>query len=540
MLSLLLFLLSRSGHAQVSKGNFILLTRGLQVQGMCANYDPFHLDTYSNANYTSIHWLWNSTPSAMGDPPGFPWSRWVAAETNLPPQGDENLYLSQLVSLQLSHEAGDEWELNDPVVRDRAVNWFNAIRNDWPDTILYLNSYGGQVGDAQLGDFITRARPDMICFDTYPWKTDGSGTSPGDTPIHWYGDIRRYREHARANNIPLATYPQTYHSVTDATRDPSPSELRLTHFAALAFNAKVLIDFTYNTGASSFFDNAAGGDNSPNALYDEKADCSIRARNLGKALVRLKPIDDVVFPDLHTTSMMFLRGRAPGGAINPIPIGFLADPEAPNGYTDWVSDRNDPWLRGWVVTNKAGIKNGGTNGDVVISWFKPLDETFDGPTYSNQIYFMVLNGLTAPDGTAADCLQEIKLNFANSFSALEMLDPLTGLVTTNTLPIVSTRRQLVLNLNGGDAALFKISNGAPFVGVPPITPRLSLAMQGGSPTLTLQGAIGSRYQLERADSVPNSNWTVLTNLVLPTSPYVLTDSSPPSNGRGFYRAVAIP
>ncbi|MEI8040975.1 MAG: hypothetical protein WCL11_06175 [Verrucomicrobiota bacterium] len=34
-----------------------------------------------------------------------------------------------------------------------------------------------------------------------------------------------------------------------------------------------------------------GGDSNPNALYCEKADCALRSRNFGKALVRLKPID---------------------------------------------------------------------------------------------------------------------------------------------------------------------------------------------------------------------------------------------------------
>jgi hypothetical protein len=51
-----------------------------------------------------------------------------------------------------------------------------------------------------------------------------------------------------------------------------------------------------------------------------------------------------------------------------------------------------------------------------------------------------------------------------------MLDPVTGQLQTNTLPIVGGVRQLTLNLNGGDAALFKFANGAPFVGWgPPIS-----------------------------------------------------------------------
>ena len=48
---------AQTGYAQISKGNWILINRGLQVQAMVTKDDVFHLNTYSNAYYTSIHWL---------------------------------------------------------------------------------------------------------------------------------------------------------------------------------------------------------------------------------------------------------------------------------------------------------------------------------------------------------------------------------------------------------------------------------------------------------------------------------------------------
>lgn len=448
---------------QVGKGNLILINRGLQVQGMVTRDDVFHLSTYSNANYTSINWIWDSNPSLMGNAPGFPWSRWVGDETKMPPLGSEGPYMSQLVTLQL----GDEWNLNDAAVRTRAVNWFNAIRTNFPNTILYMNNFGGQVGDAQLGDFITRARPDMLSFDAYPWKSDYTTRVPrGGPPTSWYGDLWRYRQHAKNARIPFGSYVQTFHAVQswDSTvyRDPSPSELRLNHFGALAFNAKVLIDFTYNTGASSLF-TTPGGDSNPTPLLAEKTDAAQRARNLGKALVRLKPISDA--PGAYTTSIMFVRGRNSSGTLSTVPIGFIADAQD-NSYTEWAADRNDPYLRGWAVTNKGTVNNG-QRGDVIISWFKALDESFDGFDHMNEVYLMVVNGLTDPSGSAAACLQEIRLNFQfpSAITGVVMLDPVSGQLQTNTLPIVGTVRQLVLNLNGGDAALFKFGNGAPFVGL---------------------------------------------------------------------------
>src|SRR5688572_22920410 len=68
---LLVSLLPNGARAAVSKGHLILIDRGLQLQGMVTRDDVFHLNTYSNANYTSVHWLWDSNPSQLGVAPGF-------------------------------------------------------------------------------------------------------------------------------------------------------------------------------------------------------------------------------------------------------------------------------------------------------------------------------------------------------------------------------------------------------------------------------------------------------------------------------------
>jgi len=464
--------------AQLSKAHQILLERGLQIQGIVSTYDTFHLDTFSNANYTTVNWLWNAprsysgSMSLLGPTPGFPWGRWVSDETDMPPLGDETSYLSQLVCLQL----GDEWDLNDSATRTRAVNWFNSISTNWPNTLLYANNGGGQVTDSNLVDFVSRAHPDLITFDTYPWKSvydtnqpNHIGAAIGGPPTTWYSVLRIYRDISRAFGIPFGSYVQTFHAVEEYSpynvyRDPSPSELRLNHFGALAFDSKMLIDFHYNNGSSSLF-TAPGGDSNPNALFYEKADCALRARNFGKALVRLKPVDEATAQ--WTTSVVFIRGRTPGGALNGIPLNFYAGPGGANLYTDWLYERNDPYLTNtWQITNQ-GTRNNGQPGDVILAWFKTLDETFDGPGYTNELYLMVINGLSAPTGSAADCLQQIVLNFnpgVSGLSSVDMLNPATGAVQTWQLPLLDGSRQLVLNLNGGDAALFKFSDGAPFVG----------------------------------------------------------------------------
>jgi hypothetical protein len=572
---LLSFALVSTTHGQIGKGNLILLDRGLQIHGMVTPDNWFHLDTYTNANYTTVDFLGNSTGNLgpistfVGSPPGFPWARWASDETSMPTIGtgqtgngvpysreNEIPYTNQLIAIQL----GDEWNLNDDATRTRLVDWFVTVRSNWPNAILYHNNWGGQIADAQLYDFVTRAQPDMLCFDTYPWQSvydtgqpNNTGApipGPGSTLLqNWYGYLRQDREYAKGAGIPLGIYRQTFHSVQDydqhVFRDPSPSELRLNTFGAMAFNVKFFADFTYNTGASSLFTNLGGGSGdsvtNANGLYGEITDINKRARNLGKALTRLTPIT-IEGHAGYTTSIMIIRGTNSNGILSPIPIGFLADQDTVNTvYTDWVYQRNDPYLNGWSITNKAGVKNSGLRGDVIISWFKVLDEGFDGTNYNNQIYYMVVNGLTDPTGTAADCMQEIKLNFANTPPTTAiLLDPASGVLQTNNMAdIGSGKRQLVLDLNGGDAALFKLQTGAPFVGFfPPPAAKLSIQKTNGV-AIHIQASAGFRYELETTTSLSAANWTVLTNLVFPTAAFDFQDTNADDSASRFYRVTGI-
>jgi len=88
-------------------------------------------------------------------------------------------------------------------------------------------------------------------------------------------------------------------------------------------------------------------------------------------------------------------------------------------------------------------------------------------------------------------------------------------------------------------ALFKFSDGAPFVGWP--TPaRLNLQTQSNSAAISIQGAVSARYRLEAATSLSSTNWTILTNLALPSSPYMFTDTTSSNVSTRFYRVVGVP
>jgi hypothetical protein len=571
-------LMSQAAQAQISKANQILLNRGLQLQNMVEYDDIFSLNTFSNANYTSVNWLDTDYQPLLGPAPGFFWGRWISDPTDMPPRqqqtsegfSDETPYMSQLVDLELS----DEPNLDDGTVLTNEINWFLSVETNFPNTILYINNYGGQASDATLATMITAGHVDMICFDEYPFTSQYDTNQvndigpPNTWPFtSWLSELRRYRQNAMNYGIPFATYMQTFNSVQSYNdtvyRNPSPSELRFNNSAALAFNAKTLIGFTYNSGAAALFNilpNGYSGDTYTNELYQEQADVNHRDAILGRALVCLQPVYDLhnpndsnppsgpasaytTFPDGTTTSILILKGNPATTNDTPEPIGFQDSVAAPKSYSWWEYQKNDPYLNGWTVTN-SGTNNGGLAGQVFISWFRLLDQDLGGTNFTNEVYLMVVNGLTSPSGTAADCAQQIKLNFAfgsSGISNVVMPDPESGPLTTNaTTSIGSGKRQLVLNLNGGDAVLFKFADGAPFAGhVPPQPPRLALSMASGAPVLNLtQLTPGARYELQASPTLASPNWRLVTGLMLTNSSFTYQDSFVESGC--YYRVIGIP
>ena len=450
----------------LNRGQQWFVDNGLQITGVIGDPGrgmPFHLSTYQSMGYTTEVWEWVSDPSQLT----MSWGRWVTQVSNLPPVGSESAHLATLKQLNLGTPGGDEADLNDPNVRNQQVAFFNSAHanSSLNNVLLWNNNYGGQVNDASLGDFISRAQPDMISFDTYPYAP---GSQPGGgSPTNWYGDFRRYRQWGMDTNTPVGFYRQTYASPTGVpqTREISQSELSLQTFAGLAFNAKFISDFTYNFNGNTMF--SGGGDNTITPLGTAAQTINAEVKRLGPALVRLKPVVDQTTPN-YTSSMMFIRGKNTNASTyNAIPIGFVADPQN-NAYTDWVQGRNDPYMLEPTAASNLGSTNNHLPGDVIISWFRVMDETFDG-AFANEKYFMITNGLADMNATAAQTQQNVTLNFnfaASGITQLQRLSRSTGQVEdVNLTPLGGSNYSLSLTLDGGRGDLFKFKDGAPFVGI---------------------------------------------------------------------------
>jgi len=63
---------------------------------------------------------------------------------------------------------------------------------------------------------------------------------------------------------------------------------------------------------------------------------------------------------------------------------------------------------------------------------------------------------------------------------------------------------------------------------------LSLNMYAG---LKITGPLNANYTVQGASALGGTNWSTLTNVSLPSQPYIYIDYSSPTNGKQFYRAV---
>lgn len=74
----------------------------------------------------------------------------------------------------------------------------------------------------------------------------------------------------------------------------------------------------------------------------------------------------------------------------------------------------------------------------------------------------------------------------------------------------------------------------------PVAPQLSISLAGGQAGISLIGTTNATYRVEYAASLPATNWTTLTNLVLSSSPHVIPDADPVLDyDRRFYRALLV-
>jgi len=57
------------------------------------------------------------------------------------------------------------------------------------------------------------------------------------------------------------------------------------------------------------------------------------------------------------------------------------------------------------------------------------------------------------------------------------------------------------------------------------------------PAIRVYGPLGADYSLQSLHSLTETNWNVMTNVSLPSQPFIFIDFGSPTNNQHFYRAV---
>jgi hypothetical protein len=435
---------------EVTPGHRILIKKGLQIQAQhFPAYEdtsvevPLNLDRFAESNFTTVNFGYDPTyigVSHLGDAPGIPWGRWANQAMDI--REDEWPYLSNMINFQYYDDAVD---ISNSTTLHAMKVWFENNRKRYPDVIN-----NADVGGTKA--YVIAAQPDMLMTNSYPFE---NGNLTGGSPTAWYASLQNLRlvglaglDGTGSQPIPYAYYLETYIRVGHTV---SESEIRLNQFGLWAFGYKFASAFTYTDSHSTSENKSAlfssKDDSVPTNAFYQIAETNRQSRNLGPALVRLLSTDVRMIMGQHTSS----------GTYNTTPDGVTP---GITGADDYLTD---------VSATNLGSCNNGLPGDVIVGFFKVLDESFDGTAYSNQKYFMVTNGLSDGSGSASATQQKIRLTFnmgSSGITSLQRLSRYNGKIEI--VPLTSEGNgiySLDLTLDGGTGDLFKYNTGAPFVAV---------------------------------------------------------------------------
>ncbi|WP_249369237.1 hypothetical protein [Acaryochloris marina] len=470
----------------LDRGHRILIQRGLQLNALTIGFTTKGKENDSELwqNWEASHF---TTLDVGGELLALPesiagkksWSTWRGNPKDPTQSLPDRLFQSGQIKNLVSWQYKDEQDISEESELQELETWIKHYRPLLPNTLLYTNQHGderfggfGSTRDLTIQRYMRRIQPDLLMQDTYPYGIWNDLGNQGGRPAQLYYAMIRYRRLALAGNdgtgrrpIPYGLWIQTFKGsatgVGTWTRFPSESELSQQQFAALTLGFKLLNVFTYN-GTSDvggklnapFFNQPFG--KQPTPAFQHIAEINQQSLNLGPTLVRLLSTDVRIIPRPPT----------------------LTDLIAPD-ISRWDT-KADPYMTRLEVKN-LGTLYGGRNGDVLVGYFKPLRESFDGPA-TNQQYFMLTNGLAGKKHSIEQTRQQLTVEFdfgESEITGLQRLNRKTGKVepiqagwTEEVAPglnsrfdAVSDRKyRLTLILDGGTGDLFKFDTGATFVG----------------------------------------------------------------------------
>ena len=468
----------------LSYGHLAMLTHGLQLDPVTDFGDPlqttFDPVNWADSNFTTADFLDRVHPGSQVTPPAglpldnsLPWSRLMPlAQTGANLNGAaEAFFVPSLVRLYIEDEA----DITIPGIRTAIGSHIQKIHDLYPGVLAHANLATSQIIDTGTGlvhqdmlDYISEAKPDAIIVNHYPYV--GSGPD-GGSPTLMYTLFERVRQLGLAGHdgsgltkpIPTGVQSQAFtDGGSTVDRAPSESEIRQQHFAAWAFGMTtskpyVYDDLTNNITVSSvmFTEDVTGTTiGSPTVTFDHFKEANRQSANLGDTLVRL----------ISTSAHMVMGQHDDGGTVaNTTPMAV-----------DVWDAGDDPFITSISATN-LGVLNDGLAGDVIVGYFNPLDEQFTdaGTADDDDLYFMIVNGLSDSTGLASATQQSITMTFDftsdTSITSLQRLSRDTGLVEDVVLNSTGVNTyDYTWTLDGGTGDLFKFNTGSTFIVGPSI------------------------------------------------------------------------
>jgi hypothetical protein len=439
---------------ELSRGRQILLDRGLQIHA-CSYFDAdpssphrFDVGLWASANFTAVNGaVLPNTPPAL--PPGALWGLVYAWEPQKYLTAEQEQYLSSFVSYQYQDEGNP---LPAEALPDMQAT-FREWNRRYPNVIAHTNFYGAwePLDVAGLQSFMQTTQPDMMMFDYYPDFSIGART-PNDSLLvtrnRWYSAMQRYRDASLLGNdgtgqrpIPYAQWLNLYRtSYSHAV--PNESFVRLQQFASWAFGYTFVEAFKYKQDPNSvMYPVMFTETGEPTAAFDYVAETNRQSRNLGPALVRLVSTNVGMIPARYY------------GTENPLPDGMTRWQQGAGGSGDYITSI--------TPLGRVSSPNSSVYSDVLVGYLAPLLSD-NGPNYTfvDGLHFMIVNGATGQEASAAELAEQYRISFnfgSSDYDALVRLDRNTGQVVPVALTYAGSpgRYYYDLTLEGGTGELFR-------------------------------------------------------------------------------------
>ncbi|MFD0714532.1 hypothetical protein [Paenibacillus sp. GCM10027626] len=296
----------------VSSSNPLGQTFKTKANETLIRYISLYIDhsTWSSGEQLTLS-LWNS-----------PAKQTLIASKTL--NGASTIWIPFELNAAVSPNTSYYWELTHNGGGDDSVGWVVRSNpgNDWyPDGNAYINGQPVANSDFRYAvnqgvlaqayeEYVNRwvnQHPDVLVFDHYPFRVDGERSS-------YYENLEIIRRQALQGQVDFWSYIQSVGIQNDLVA-PTENQIRYQVYTNLAYGAKGLIYFTYQTPPADwgFHDGLILPDGTKNASYYGVKNINAEVMNLGCYLQSL------------TSQAVYHTGTIPEGATA-LPNDFFIRP----------------------------------------------------------------------------------------------------------------------------------------------------------------------------------------------------------------------